>query len=69
MNQSSLDRITGDMTVNEIVNRFPVTVAVFKAFKIDSCCGGALPLQTVLEKHQLEGAGVLEALRNVAEAR
>ncbi len=65
MNQDLLPALSTEMTVNEIVQRYPVSVTVFKAFGIDTCWGGALPLETVLQKHQLEASGVLEALQDV----
>jgi len=57
--------ISPKMTVNEIVQLYPTTIPVLKSFGIDTCCGGALPLATVLEKHALEDAGVLETLRSL----
>ena len=57
--------ISPEMTVNEIAQRYPTTIPVLKSFGIDTCCGGALPLATVLEKHRLEGAGVVDALRSL----
>lgn len=29
------------MTVNEVIRRFPATVEVFNRYGIDACCGGA----------------------------
>ena len=42
--------ITADMTINEIITQHPETVAVFNRHKIDSCCGGGLPLAEVARK-------------------
>jgi regulator of cell morphogenesis and NO signaling len=67
MKQDVID-ITPAMTVNEIVQKHPQTLAVFKQFGVDTCCGGALPLGTVLVKHKLEDARVLEALWEAAAA-
>ena len=50
-------------TVNEIVQRFPVTLAVFNSLGVDSCCGGALPLTTVAERHDIG----LDVLRTAVE--
>ena len=55
--------ITPDMTVNEIVQKFPRSLPVFKAFGIDTCCGGGLALGTVVVKHKLNEAEVLEAVK------
>ena len=64
MTHASID-IRPEMTVNEIVQRYPKSLPVFKAFGIDTCCGGAQPLGVVLVKHRLEDAHVLEALLDV----
>lgn len=41
---SRAPRIDPAWTVNEVLRRHPATVAVFNAFGIDACCGGASPL-------------------------
>lgn len=53
-------------TVNDVIRRHPATVGVFNEYGIDSCCGGALPLATVTERHRIDGAALLEALRSAA---
>ena len=57
--------ISWDMTVNEIVKKYPRSLAVFKAFGIDTCCGGGQALGAVIVKHELQDAQVFEALRDV----
>lgn len=47
-------------TVNDIIARYPSTVAVFNAFGIDSCCGGALPVTEAAARHKIP----LNALRS-----
>jgi iron-sulfur cluster repair protein YtfE (RIC family) len=64
MTQGIID-IRPDMTVNEIVQKYPQALPVFKEFGIDTCCGGAQPLGVVVVKHKLDGASVLEALQKV----
>jgi regulator of cell morphogenesis and NO signaling len=54
--------ITATMTVNEIITQHPETVAVFDRHKIDSCCGGALPLAEVARKHRLDFIALLAEL-------
>jgi regulator of cell morphogenesis and NO signaling len=34
-------KITKDMIVREVVEKFPETVSVFDNFRVDFCCGGA----------------------------
>lgn len=45
---------TPGMTVNQIIEAAPGTVAVFRAWNVDACCGGALPLEMVAERHGLD---------------
>jgi iron-sulfur cluster repair protein YtfE (RIC family) len=61
-NTTATDEITADMTVNEVITKYPATVAVFSAHGIDSCCGGALPLAEVARKHRLDFIGLLAEL-------
>ena len=71
----SLDTMTPDIsaiacaidarsTVNDIVARYPSTLAVFNAFGIDTCCGGALPVTEVATRHKIP----LNALRSALES-
>ena len=52
-----------EMTVNETIQRFPQTVAVFQAHGIDACCGGALPVAEAAARHAIPLPGLLKALR------
>jgi len=51
-------------TVNEIIARYPATVAVFNAFGIDTCCGGSLAVTEVATRHEIP----LNALRSALES-
>ena len=61
---SRAPRIDPAWTVNEVLQRHPGTVAVFNAFGIDACCGGASPLS---EAARRDGAD-LDALVAALEA-
>ena len=39
------DIITKEMIVNDIIKKYPKTLAVFGKFKIDSCCGGGTSIE------------------------
>jgi regulator of cell morphogenesis and NO signaling len=43
--------ITPEMTVNAIIAAHAETIPIFNDWGVDSCCGGALPVATVAEKH------------------
>jgi len=55
-------KITADMTINDVIKKYPATIGVFNKFRLDSCCGGA---QT-LEKSAAEaGVSIEELLANL----
>ena len=58
--------IPDTLTVNETIRRFPATVAVFKAFGIDACCGGALPIATAAARHGVDTGVLAEMLERAA---
>jgi iron-sulfur cluster repair protein YtfE (RIC family) len=57
-----------DLTVNEVIARYPATVAVFNRFEIDSCCGGAVPVRAAAERDGADVDAVVQALQAVMEA-
>jgi iron-sulfur cluster repair protein YtfE (RIC family) len=62
--------IHAQMAVNEVIQEFPETLRVFHARGIDSCCGGALPLQYVAERHGFDLQDLLAELQAaVTDAR
>lgn len=62
-NHNRSNSIDLQWTVNEVVNRYPATLSIFTSLGIDFCCGGALPLATVAERHHLP----LDVLRSALE--
>lgn len=42
------------MTVNDAIQRYPATVAVFDRHGIDSCCGGSAPVVEAAQRHGIE---------------
>lgn len=60
--------IDADLTVNETIRRFPSTLSVFKAFGIDTCCGGAAHLTEAAERKGTDPVALLEAVPAAAEA-
>jgi regulator of cell morphogenesis and NO signaling len=51
-------------TVNDVIARFPATVAVFNAFGIDACCGGAVPVEEAARRDGADLTRLLDALRS-----
>lgn len=60
--------LTPGTTVNEAVQRFPETLAVFSEAGIDACCGGALPIDEAARRHGLDVPLLLRRLAAVADA-
>lgn len=67
--QTPMTLIAPTDTINVIVDRHPDALPVLHAFGLDSCCGGALPLEVAIAHHGLNLADVLIALQEkVSEA-
>lgn len=58
--------ISPAMTVNDAILLHPRTVAVFEAYGIDSCCGGALPIEEVAKRHGLDLDALMTELGEAA---
>ena len=56
-------------TVNEILARYPATIAVFNRFGIDSCCGGGVPIADAARRDGADFDVLLAELREAAEHR
>lgn len=51
-----------EMTVNEVIGRAPESVAVFREFGIDACCGGDLAVVEAARRHEIPLDRLLAAL-------
>lgn len=56
--------ITKNTTINEIVRAYPNTLAVFKEFQVDSCCGGGDTLAQACQKGGQDLEELMETLKN-----
>ena len=61
------NQITPAMTVNTAVLLHPRTVAVFERHGIDTCCGGALPIEEVAKRHGLDLDALMAELGEAVE--
>jgi iron-sulfur cluster repair protein YtfE (RIC family) len=64
MNPTSIDP---GLSVNEIVRRWPPTIAVMNDFGIDACCGGADPLDVAAARDGAPLDALLAALHACLE--
>ena len=37
--------ITKDMIINDVIQKYPKTIGIFKDFGVDSCCGGGFSIE------------------------
>ncbi len=56
------DKITLEMSINDIIRKHPNTMGVFNRFNVDSCCGGARSLRVVAEEDKLDLQELIKAL-------
>lgn len=57
--------ITKEMIVNDIIKKYPKTLAVFGKFKIDSCCGGGTSIEVAGKR---DGADVDAMVKELNKA-
>lgn len=60
--QPALEIDTGS-TVNELIARYPATIAVFNRFGIDTCCGGGEPVADAARRDGADIEALIGALR------
>jgi regulator of cell morphogenesis and NO signaling len=51
-------------TVNETIARWPATLAVFKRFGIDTCCGGAVSVEEAARRNNADAQALCDSLRS-----
>lgn len=55
-----------NLTIGEVVRRYPAALGVFNARGLDTCCGGGLPVVEAAARHGLDLVELLAALEQVA---
>ena len=64
---SDVIQLDQSLTINEIVARYPETIAVFNRFGMDTCCGGGVPVEEAARRDGLDLDQILAALRDAME--
>jgi len=64
--ENTMDKIDGNMTINDVIKAYPSTLATFNTFGIDSCCGGANTLASACQEKGVDPAAFLKALNEAA---
>ena len=60
-----MSKFNSSQNIGEIVVEFPKAADVFKAYKIDFCCGGNRPLITAIEEQGFDETEVLDRLNEL----
>jgi len=60
--------ISGDMTVNQVLQEYPATLPVFNQYRVDACCGGAARLDVAAAAAGISLGELLAALRAAARS-
>ena len=51
--------ITKEMSINQVIAKYPKTVGVFNQYNIDSCCGGHESLEIASKKNNVDIAKLI----------
>lgn len=62
-------QITEDMVINEVLRRYPATVAAFNAFRVDACCGGGQSIKVTASADGIDVPALLMALNAIAQGK
>ncbi|MBI5892357.1 MAG: DUF542 domain-containing protein [Deltaproteobacteria bacterium] len=62
-----MNNITKDTIVNDAIKLYPKTIGVFKDFNVDSCCGGAVSIESAAKRDRADLDAILKALNKAAE--
>lgn len=58
--------ITAEMTLNEVIRKYPSTMGVFNRFNVDSCCGGARTIRAMAAEDKVDVGEFIKALEEAA---
>jgi regulator of cell morphogenesis and NO signaling len=58
-----ISAVDSTLPVNEIITRFPATIAVFNRFGIDTCCGGWESVDEAVDRDGIDREALIGALR------
>ena len=59
--------ITKDMIINDIIKRYPKTIAVFNKYHVDSCCGGGQSIEKTAVRDGVDVDKLVEALNDAVK--
>jgi regulator of cell morphogenesis and NO signaling len=57
-----MEDITKDNIINDVIKRYPQTIAVFNDHRVDSCCGGGASIETTATRDGVDVSALLRDL-------
>lgn len=60
------ETITKEMIVNDVIKKYPKTLAVFGKFNIDSCCGGGVSIEAAGKRDGADVEAMVKELNKIA---
>ena len=61
------ERITKDLVINDVIKRYPDTIAVFNTYRVDSCCGGGQSIEKTAAADGIALSTLLAALNEAVK--
>ena len=62
MEGPSMETITRNMVINDVIRKHPETIRVFNEYKVDSCCGGGASIETTAKRDGVDIEPLVNAL-------
>jgi len=59
--------ITADMTLNDVIRKYPGTIGVFNRYNVDSCCGGARSIRATAAEDKVDVEEFINSLKEAAK--
>lgn len=54
--------INRDMVINDVIKKYPQSIAVFNQFRVDSCCGGGQSIDKTATRDGVDVDLLVQAL-------
>ena len=59
--------ITRDKIINDVIKKYPKSIAVFNEFRVDSCCGGGQSIEKTAAADGIDVDALLQALNEAVK--
>ncbi len=60
-------KITKDRIINDVIKKYPPSIAVFNEFRVDSCCGGGQSIEKTAAADGVDVDALLQALNEAVK--